>query len=165
LVESSKRSAFPTYEGFRGYQPLLVQWAEAGLVLAGEFRDGDVPASRNIQGLVDEAYASLPAGAWQVRVRSDSAAREQAVLDHWHGPGWTFAVSADMSPQLRREIVVLAPDAWQFWTTEAGGEVREWAEVPYVPSRGARSETRSPIAIWRFGCANHRGCCSAMGPA
>src|SRR5918998_3148368 len=60
LVEASKRSALPTYEGFRGYQPLLVQGAETGLVLADEFRDGNVPAAVGIRGLVDAAYASLP---------------------------------------------------------------------------------------------------------
>lgn len=135
LVESAKRAALPTYEGFRGYQPLLVQWAEAGLVLADEFRDGNVPASRNIRELVDQAYDSLPPGAWQVQVRSDAAAYEQVVLDHWDGRGWRFAVSADLSPQLRAAIIGLPPDAWQFWAEEAGGFVREWAEVPYVPSR------------------------------
>lgn len=135
LVESAKRTALPTYEGFRGYQPLLVQWAETGLVLADEFRDGNVPASRNIRELVDEAYDSLPAGEWQVQVRSDAAAYEQEVLDHWDGRGWRFAVSADLSPQLRAAIVGLPPAAWQFWAEEPGGFVREWAEVPYVPSR------------------------------
>jgi len=135
LVESSKRTAFPTYEGFRGYQPLLVQWAETGLILADEFRDGNVPASRNIREVVDEAYDSLPPGAWQIQVRSDSAAYEQAVLDHWAGRGWRFAVSADMTPQLRAEMLALPPQAWQHWTEEPGGFVREWAEVPYVPSR------------------------------
>ncbi|MBI3282212.1 MAG: IS1380 family transposase [Acidobacteria bacterium] len=135
LVESSKCTALPTYEGFRGYQPLLVQWAETGLVVADEFRDGNVPASRHIRELVDEAYDSLPAGMWQVQVRSDSAAYEQAVLDHWDGRDWRFAVSADLSPQLRAAIVALPADAWQFWAEEAGGFVREWAEVPYVPSR------------------------------
>ena len=135
LVESAKRTALPTYEGFRGYQPLLVQWAETGLVLADQFRDGNVPASRNIRELVDEAYDSLPAREWRVQVRSDSAAYEQAVLDHWDGRGWRFAVSADMTPQLRAAIIELPPAAWQFWAEEPGGFVREWAEVPYVPSR------------------------------
>ncbi len=135
LVESSKRTALPTYEGYRGYQPLLVQWAETRLVLADQFRDGNVPASRNIRELVDEAYDSLPAGAWQVQIRSDSAAYEQAVLDHWDGRGWRFAVSADMSQQLRAAIVALPPQAWQFWAEEPGGFVREWAEAPFVPSR------------------------------
>lgn len=150
LVESSKRTALPTYEGFRGYQPLLVEWAETGLVLADEFRDGNVPASRNIRELVDRAYATLPArdpaaaDAWQVSVRSDSAAYEQAVLDHWHARGWRFGVSADMSPQLRREIVALEPAAWQFWKQEANGVVREWAEVPFVPSRATEKRDTQP---------------------
>src|SRR4029453_5436211 len=65
LGESSKQSARPRYEGYRGYQPRLVEWAETGLVLADPFRDGNVPASQRIQELVDAAYASLPAGEWQ----------------------------------------------------------------------------------------------------
>ena len=137
LVESSKSTALMTYEGFRGYQPLLVQWAEAHLVLADQFRDGNVPAAQNIKELVDQAYAVLPAreGGWQVQVRSDSAAYEYEALDHWNGLGWRFAVSADMSQSLRREIEALAPQEWHFWRQEKGGVVREWAEVPFVPSR------------------------------
>ena len=67
LVESSKASALPTYEGFRGYQPALVSWAETGLVLADEFRDGNVPAGSGLAELVDEAYAALPSDrSWRV---------------------------------------------------------------------------------------------------
>jgi hypothetical protein len=150
LVEASKRSALPTYEGYRGYQPLLVQWAETGLVLADEFRDGNVPAAVGIRELVDRAYASLPAraetaaDAWQVSVRSDSAAYEQATLDHWHGRRWRFAVSADMSRQLHAEIVALPPDAWTFWAEEQRGVIREWAEVPFVPSRKTEQKAAPP---------------------
>jgi hypothetical protein len=150
LVESSKRSALPTYEGYRGYQPLLVQWAEAGLVLADEFRDGNVPASVGIRELVDRAYASLPAraedaeDAWQVSVRSDSAAYEQDTLDHWHGQGWRFAVSADMSRQLHAEIAALPAAAWTFWTEEQRGIIREWAEVPFVPRRRTERKDTEP---------------------
>lgn len=139
LVESSKREALPTYEGFPGYQPLLVSWAEEGLVLADEFREGNVPASRGIKELVDEAHDALPpredAQPWQVAVRSDSAAYEYVNLDHWEKRRWRFAVSADMSPQLRKEIEALPLAAWQPWAQEADGAVREWAEVAYVPSR------------------------------
>jgi hypothetical protein len=148
LVESSKRSALPTYEGYRGYQPLLVAWAEAGLVLADEFRDGNVPASSRIKELVDEAFASLPARGdgdeWRVSVRSDSAAYDRTVLDHWHGRRWRFAVSADMSPQLRAEIVALPLAAWQPWAADATGFVREWAEVSYVPSRASEKKDTAP---------------------
>ncbi len=146
LVESSKSTAFRTYEGFRGYQPLLVTWAETRLIVADQFRDGNVPASKGIKELVDEAYDSLPhrEGGWQVQVRSDSAAYEQAVLDHWHSRGWRFAVSADMSQQLRAEIAKLSSDEWHFWAEERGGVIREWAEVPFVPSRISEHRDSQP---------------------
>ena len=147
LVESSKAEALMTYKGFRGYQPMLVAWAEQGLVLAEEFRDGNVPASVGIQEVVDRAYGSLPAReeGWQVAVRSDSAAYEQGILDHWAGRGWRFAVSADMTEALRKEVLTLPPEAWQAWRQERNGVVKEWAEAPYVPSRkyGARGQALS----------------------
>ena len=144
LVESSKSTALPTYEGFRGYQPALVSWAETGLVLADQFRDGNVPASVGLGELVDEAYAALPSGDWQVSVRSDSAAYEGALLDHWHARGWRFAVSADMSQQLRAEVVGLPAEACVELAVEADGFVREWAEAPYVPSRASEHHDSGP---------------------
>ena len=149
LVESAKREALPTYEGFRGYQPLLVTWAETGLILADQFRDGNVPAGKDIAEVVDEAYEALPSRAdgWEVRVRSDSAAYDQQVLDHWAERGWKFAVSADMSVPLRQEIGQLAPEEWHLWEVDGRGVVREWAEVAYVPGR--RMEKRD-IAPYRY---------------
>lgn len=136
LVESAKADAKRCYEGYPAYQPMEVVWAETGLVLADEFREGNVPASKDIRRMVDEAYAALPSKTWKVRVRSDSAAYEpEGVLDHWHGLGWEFAVSADLSQQLRKAIAALPEASWHTWKRESGGMLREWAEVPYVPSR------------------------------
>jgi hypothetical protein len=125
---------------------LLVTWAETGLVLADEVRDGNVPASVKIKELVETAAAALPARAagWAIRVRSDSAASEHAILDHWAARGWTFAVSAAMSPQVRAAVEALAETDWQLWAEERGGVVREWAEVPYVPSRTAERKGQPP---------------------
>ena len=146
LVESSKREARPTYEGFRGYQPLLVTWAQTGLILADQFRDGNVPAGTGIGELVDEAFEALPRHpeGWIVRVRSDSAAYDQQVLDHWNERGWKFAVSADMSPQLRQAINALRLEEWHEWQTDKDGVVREWAEVAYVPDRRVEKKDLEP---------------------
>jgi hypothetical protein len=145
LVESSKSTALPTYEGFRGFQPALVSWAETGLVLADQFRDGNVGAQTGLRELVDEASSALPSGRpWQVSVRSDSAAYQGDLLDHWAGHGWRFAVSADMSPQLRAEVVGLPSDAWQELSVEPDGFVREWAEVAYVPTRASERKDSEP---------------------
>jgi len=44
------------------------------------------------------------------------------------------------SPQLRSEIGKLVAEDWHYWAREAGGKVREWAEVAYVPSRKVESK-------------------------
>ena len=135
LVETAKANAQYCYEGYRAFEPMEVEWAETGLVLADELREGNVPAGRGIREMVDEAYNMLPPGPWQVKVRSDSAAYQQDVLDHWQQRGWQFAVSADMSQGLRQEIEALPQEAWQVWKEEKRSMIREWAEVPYVPGR------------------------------
>ena len=148
LVETAKAEAKVCYEGYKAYQPMEVAWAETGLVLADEFREGNVPASKDIKRMVDEAYAALPPGEWQVRVRSDSAAYEpEGILDHWQERSWEFGVSADLSPQLRAAILALAEEAWHFWKSEAKGVVREWAEVPYVPSR---KQEKKNAPVYRY---------------
>lgn len=144
LVETSKANACYCYDGYKAFQPIEVEWAETGLVLAEEFRQGNVLAGRDIKRVVDEAYAMLPPGEWQVKVRSDSAAYQQDVLDHWQGRTWHFAVSADMSVQLRRTIEALPADAWQMWYTEKGGMIREWAEVPFTPARKSEKKDTQP---------------------
>lgn len=146
LVESSKQAALPTYEGFRGYQPLLVTWAETGLILADQFRDGNVPAGEGIKELVDQAYDTLPQreGDWRVYVRSDSAGYQWEELDHWDGRGWLFAVSADMSRQLRAEIKKVPEEQWHLWSEGRGGVVREWTEVSFVPSRPSEHRSSKP---------------------
>jgi hypothetical protein len=144
LIETSKSNAKYCYEGCKAFQPIQVSWAETMLVLADEFRDGNVPASKDTKRVVDDGYAMLPPGEWRVKVRSDSAAYEQDVLDHWDGRHWGFAVSADMSPQLRQEIERLPAEAWQAWKTEKRDMVREWAEVPYVPTREYEKKDSRP---------------------
>ena len=135
LIETAKEGAQHCYEGYKAFQSAKVCWAETMLVLADEFRQGNVSPSKDITRLVDESYEILPPGPWRVKVRSDSAAYQQEVLDHWHNRGWEFAVSADMSQGLRREIERLADDAWHLWKIEEDGVMKEWAEVPYVPTR------------------------------
>ncbi len=158
-VGSSKRGALVMYEGGRGYQPLIVTWAETGLILADQFRDGNVPASKEVAKLVDEAYDTLPARSdgWEVRVRSDSAAYEEQVLTHWAERGWTFAVSADMSEALHGEMEKLMPDEWKIWKVEGDGFVRDWAEVAYVPSRKTEKRDLKPFRYLAIRIRTPRG--------
>jgi hypothetical protein len=146
LVESTKREALWTYEGYRGFQPMVVVWAETGLIVADQFRDGNVPASVGIAYLIDAAYATLPArtDGWEVRVRSDTAAYEEKNLAHWSELGWKFAIGADMTVQLRQAVENLRIEDWHEWQIEPDGFVREWAEVDFVPGRKAERRDGQP---------------------
>ena len=144
LVGTSKANAFYCYDGRKAFQPIEVEWSETGLVLAEEFRQGNVLAGTDIKRIVDEAYDILPLGEWKVKVRSDSAAYQQDVLDHWHRRRWHFAVSADISVQLRQAIEALPAAAWQIWYSEKGGMIREWAEVPFTPARKKEKKDSEP---------------------
>ncbi len=42
IIESRKEQALRSYQGERGYQPMLAVWAEMDVVVADEFRDGNV---------------------------------------------------------------------------------------------------------------------------
>ena len=61
IIESHKEAALAHYEGGRGYQPMVAVWAEADLVVADEFRDGNVPAKQDPLTCAQMAFAALPA--------------------------------------------------------------------------------------------------------
>ncbi len=140
LVESAKATALPTYAGFRGVQPALVSWAETGLVLADQLRDGNVPASVGLADLVDAAYEALPAGDWSVSVRSGSGSLRGTSARPLGGSRLAGRRERRHDPAAAAEIEALAPDAWSLFALEADGVVRGWAEVPFAPAR--RSERR-----------------------
>ena len=54
IVESHKKAAYAHYQGGRGYQPMIALWAEAELVVADQFRDGNVPAHQETAELLPD---------------------------------------------------------------------------------------------------------------
>lgn len=146
ILEAHKHTATMTYEGTRGYQPVIAVWAEQDVIVHDEFRDGNVPAGCGNARILERAVASLPSGITQIFVRGDSALYEQEVLAWCEQPerGIGYAISADMSPQLHAEIMRLPETAWQLDRDEPG-VIREWAEVPYVPEDGDHRKDRPCI--------------------
>lgn len=143
LVESHKDAATVAYDGTRGYQPVIVLWAEQDVILHDQFRDGHVPAGCGNVRVLEQALANLPQGITQIRLRADSALYETEVL-RWcedEDRRIAYAISADMSEHLRAEIVRLPETAWQVEREESEA-IRHWAEVAYVPSDGDHRKDR-----------------------
>jgi hypothetical protein len=153
IIESHKQAAQAHYEGGRGYQPMVALWAEADLVVADEFRDGNVPARQAPLTCAQLAFAALPATIRARYFRGDSGCHENELLD-WlkHAdrqkePGGRigFAISALMSQELAVEVTNVAEKEWKTFATEADGTQRQWAEVPFVPNEASEKKDSQPL--------------------
>jgi hypothetical protein len=142
VVESWKRAAQWTYTGVKGYQPEVAVWAEAGVILATEFRDGNVPAAKDPLGCVQAAFAELPATVTTLAFRADSACDEGALLawlddeERADGPHGriAYAVSARMCPALATAAQAVREADWCTFGKDADGTLRQTAELDYVPA-------------------------------
>ena len=153
IVESHKRAAYAHYQGGRGYQPMIALWAEADLIVADQFRDGNVPAKQEPLTCCQMAFDALPETVSERYFRGDSACYENNLLD-WlscpqreqeSGGRIGFAVSAMMSPQLAKTIAALPEQEWTTFDTEPDGTLRQWAEVVYVPAKESEHKYSQPL--------------------
>jgi hypothetical protein len=139
LVETHKRDALFSYEGYKAYQPLNVYWAEQGLLLYSEFRDGNVPANYDLLRVLTEALKTLPEGVKDIRLRSDAAGYSHDLLAYCEKSGIEFAVSCPVTEAFKKEVRILPPEEWKKLDS-----YREYAEVGYVPNELAHSKKGEP---------------------
>lgn len=142
IIECRKRCAKVTYEGSRGFQPLVAVWMEADAVVAVEFRDGNVPARMNPKTCAVQAFQQLPKTLSRFAFRGDSANYDWDLLK-WlrdetrrQGPQGRieFAISAMMSPELIAVCAACPESAWTTFGTEEDGTRRQWAELTFTPT-------------------------------
>lgn len=153
IIESHKENALAHYEGGRGYQPMVAVWAEADLVLADEFRDGNVPAQQEPLTCAQMAFGALPETIQQRYFRGDSACHEKALLNWLKDPDRQqeaggrigFAVSARMSQALAQALAGVKASQWKTFATEADGTLRQWAEVDFVPGEAGEKKDSQPL--------------------
>jgi hypothetical protein len=154
IIESHKQAAYSHYEEGRGYQPMVAVWAEADLVLADEFRDGNVPAKQDPLTCAKLAFAALPETIQQRYFRGDSACHENDLLewlkhaDRATEPGGriVFAVSAVLSEPLAEALRKVKDADWTtFGDPEEDGTLRQWAEVDFVPGDKSEHKDSQPL--------------------
>jgi hypothetical protein len=102
LVETHKKQALYCYKKHEAYQPLNIYWAEQGLVVLSEFRDGNVSANfdrDNVLMHVDDTGKSLCLAEFcpALATITDGQEREAEVYLH-HKEGYRLPVLARISP-------------------------------------------------------------------
>jgi hypothetical protein len=153
IIAADKRDAKVAYEGTRGYQPLVVVWSEPDLVVADQFREGNVPARQSPLACVQQAFAALPETVTERYFRGDSACHEQALMGWLRNPqrdggpaGFIgFAVSALTSEPLAATLRAVREKQWQSFAQEADGTLRQWAELDFVPGDATEHKDAQPL--------------------
>ena len=153
LVETGKKAALYSYKKFKAYQPLNTWWAEQGLVVHSEFRDGNVPAGYEQVRVLQEALACLPEGVDTVRLRSDTAGYQHDLLRYCaEGKNERFgiiefAIGADVTPEFKQAVAAVPEEDWQTLYRQVKGEPKDtgqqWAEVCFVPD-GLATKKKGP---------------------
>lgn len=153
IIVSHKVEALRTYEGERGYQPMLAVWAEMDTILADEFRDGNVPAMMAPVTVAQRAFTALPNTVEIRYFRGDSACHESGLVQWLRDekreqgrPGFIgFAISARMSEVLHKAILQVKAADWKPYGETHATEIRECAEVDFVPGEKSEHKDTQPL--------------------
>jgi len=147
---TTKKNALFSYKGYRAYQPLNTYWAEQGLILHTEFRDGNVPAGYEQLRVLKEALDMLPKGVEKIYLRSDTAGYQHDLLKfcETREKRIEFTVGCDVTPEFKRAVYDVEEADWNVLTKEVKGEMRptdtQWAEVCFEPAAISRSK-KGPV--------------------
>ena len=154
LIETSKAEALYCYKHFKAYQPLNTYWAEQGMLLHTEFRDGNVPAGHEQLRVLREALDLLPEGVDEVRLRSDTAGYQHELLRYCargENPRFGvihFAVGADVTEEFRKAVSEVPASHWRRLTRDEFGfpapTRQEYADIPFFPSKSGLNRGEAP---------------------
>ena len=128
------------------------------MIIHSEFRDGNVPAGYEQLRVLQEALERLPAEVEKVYMRSDTAGYQWDLLKYC-AKGQNerfgvieFAIGADVRKEFKQAVWEVAEKEWQPIRKKVPGKWeetgQEWAEVCYVPNKGAASKKRSGVSIF-----------------
>jgi len=132
---------------------MLAVWAEADLVLADQWRDGNVPANQAPLECARMAFEALPGSVKQRYFRGDSACHEHEVI-YWLAsaeresePGGRigFCVSARMTADLQKSAQSVREQDWKSFGTDPDGTERQWAELDFVPGQHGEKKDQKPL--------------------
>jgi len=110
----------------------LEEVVEEDLIVADEFRDGNVPGGKDPLTSVRRAFEALPGWVEQRYFRGDSADYYEPLLKYLVQEQIRFSISADMSPELRAVCLAVPPEHWVELAVREH-EVVHVAEVEFTP--------------------------------
>lgn len=118
FVEAHKKEAQYSYHKLPGYYPMLGFWAEPGLVVNGEFRQGNENPGSHALAFLKGCLEGIPEGVKQLRLRSDSAWYQAEVMDFCQQQKIEFAIGGKRHEAAMQAIDQIKPDQWETLTQD-----------------------------------------------
>ncbi len=113
VIETEKGEAKWTYKKEKGYQPLLGFLFELGLVLADEFREGNVPAQAGAVEFLGLCQRMMPKGKRIAYYRADSASYQAGVVNHCFADHVLFTITADQDRAVKEALKGIGAQEWR----------------------------------------------------
>jgi hypothetical protein len=112
-VEGEKQDAQYTYQGKKGYMPMLGYLFEPGICLLDEFREGnESPGAGHVAFYLD-CVQRMPAGKRIARFRADSASYQADLINELEEDGVLWTITADQDVAVQKLIKSIPESAWQ----------------------------------------------------
>jgi hypothetical protein len=125
---------------------MVAIWAENDLVVADEFRDGNVPAHFDALHVAQRAFAALPEGIERLRCRADTQMYNVAALKWLVEKRIEFAVGVIKRQGFDEECKAAEEKAWSHLETRSDSDLHVM-ELNYRPEKMGKVEGIRYLAI------------------
>jgi hypothetical protein len=122
-IEAEKQEAHRTYQGVKGYMPLLGFLFENPLCLHEEFREGNVSPGTDQLCFYRGCQRRMPPGKRIAYYRADSASYQAELINALEADGVFWALTADQDRAVKEAIRTISD--WEEPTVGCGYEVAE----------------------------------------
>lgn len=129
-IEAHKREAEYTYNGNKGYMPILGFIPELDWCIGYEFREGNVsPCERNYEFAREIIERVEREGKKIKRVRMDAAGYQVKVINYVNGKGSRYTITVDKDESIKEAIKRIGEEEWKPLKDKEGVMTnREYAE-------------------------------------
>ena len=124
-IVSHKTDAQWTYNKNKGFMPMVGHIAEAGQVVAVDFRQGNVPPAKDNLGFIKQCQQSLPKGCTVNALRIDAAGYQTSIIKYCDAEGIEYAIRAKTCAAMRAQIEAIKDNDWKPLLNRQGNAIAD----------------------------------------
>ncbi len=124
-IVGEKADASFTYNGNKGYMPMVGYLYEVAICIYDEFREGNVAPAFGVKGFYLECKRRMPPGKVVGGYRADSASYDAKLINELEADGVKYAITADQDRAVKKAIAGVKEREWKEAVRGCGYELAE----------------------------------------